>query len=64
MVAFEIQQHDLDQFPEWDVPVGSWAIYLPVSRVYYFVPTKEDADAFLKEHESYRRHLVSTAAFA
>ena len=64
MIAFQVNQADLEQFPEWDVPVGSFAIYLPVKRVYYFVPTKEDADAFLKEHESYRRHLVYTAAFA
>ena len=64
MIAFQVNQVDLEQFPEWDVPVGSFAIYMPVSRVYYFVPTKEDADAFLKEHEDYRRHLVSTAAFA
>ena len=64
MIAFKIAQQDLEQFPGWDVPVGSWAIYMPVKRVYYFVDTEKEAKAFLKEHEDYRRHLVYTAAAA
>jgi hypothetical protein len=64
MVPFQNQQQDLDLFPEWDAPVGSWSIYLPVSKVYYFVATEEEAHAFVKEYQEYQRHLSRTARAA
>ena len=62
MVPFQIQQQDLDLFPEWDAPVGSWAVYAPVSRVYYFFDTEQAAQYFVKEHRETRRQLSKTAA--
>ncbi|NCC40913.1 MAG: hypothetical protein EOM21_15990 [Gammaproteobacteria bacterium] len=50
MIAFQITQGDLDYFPEWDAPLGSWAVYMPVSQVYYFFATEEAARAFVEDH--------------
>ena len=60
MIAFQVQQHDLDQFQEWKAEVGTWAVYMPVSKVYYFMKTEEEAKEFIALHEDNRRYLTST----
>lgn len=58
---FQIDEEILSRHPEWDEEdLGRWAVYAPVSKVYYFYDTPEQADTAIALFNDISKTLKET----